>query len=106
MNYLESVAKRVQEQIAPNLRPKTRDEELYRVYALLALVRGRQCTLENVHDAWSAWMTGDQPDHDALVPFNLLSQEAQLKDAPYLAAIQRVATHLSRGPIEAPDRRQ
>ncbi len=51
------------------------------------------CTLRNVHDAWSTWMTAAEPNHDALVPFELLSQTAQKKDAPYLAAIVRVASH-------------
>lgn len=91
MNYLDSLAGRIREQLAPDLRPETREDELYRLYALLALVVGHRCTLENVHDAWSTWMTADQPEHKALIPFDQLSREAQLKDMPYLTAIHRVA---------------
>lgn len=91
MNYLDSLAGRIREELAPDLRPEAREDELYRLYALLVLVMGHRCTLENVHDAWSTWMTGDRPEHKALVPFDQLSHEAQLKDMPYLTAIHRVA---------------
>lgn len=91
MNYLDSTAQRVEREIAPSLRPEERSGDLYRLYGLLVLIKGIDCTLQDVHDAWSTWMTTDQPDHDALVPFDELSPEAQEKDRPYLAAIKRAA---------------
>lgn len=92
MNYLDSVADRIRRELPPALRPEARGDELYRLYALLALVMGQNCTLENVHDAWSTWMAAEDPDHDALIPFGQLSQEAQLKDTPYLMAIHQVTS--------------
>jgi hypothetical protein len=91
MNYVDAAAERVKRELAPDLRPGERGEELYRLYGLLVLVKGQECTLEDVHDAWSTWMTIEQPDHDALVPFDDLSLEAQEKDRPYLSAIKRAA---------------
>ena len=91
MNYLDATAQRVEHEIALNLRPDERGEDLYRLYGLLVLIKGVDCTLEDVHDAWSAWMTTDQPDHEALVPFEELSREAKEKDRPYLDAIKRAA---------------
>lgn len=91
MNYLDATARRVEHEIAPNLRPEERGADLYRLYGLLVLVKGVDCTLEDVHNAWSAWMTTDEPDHDALVPFEELSPETREKDRPYLNAIRRAA---------------
>jgi hypothetical protein len=91
MNYLDQVALRVERELQDDLRPDARAEELYRVYALLVLVRGAECSLSDVHDAWSTWMAAERPEHPALVPFPALSSEAQEKDRPYLSAIHRVA---------------
>jgi hypothetical protein len=96
MNYLDSLAEEIREGLDPGLRPKARSVELYRLYALLALVAGQRCTLENVHDAWSTWIAAEDPEHEALVPFNQLSKEAQLKDEPYLRAVRLVALTIDR----------
>ncbi len=61
--------------------------ELLRYYALLVLVRGPACTLEDVHDAWSAWRTVTRPDHPSLVPFGELTTEVQELDRKYQHAI-------------------
>jgi hypothetical protein len=92
MNYLDAIAEQVRDELAPDMRPEDRAQELYRLYALLVLVKSVDCTLRDVHDAWATWMTAAEPEHDALVPFDLLSHAAQKKDAPYLAAIVRVAS--------------
>jgi hypothetical protein len=65
--------------------------ELITSYALLALVKGDQTTLEDVHDAWSLWRWRARPDHPALLPFERLPAEIQELDQPYLDAIVRVA---------------
>lgn len=95
MNYLDRIAHRVGQELAPDLRPDARAEELYRVYALLVLVRGMDCSLQDVHDAWSTWMAADRPEHPALIPFYELTTDAQQKDRPYLHVIHRVAQELS-----------
>lgn len=95
MNYLDRVAHRVEQELKANLRPDTRADELYRLYALLVLVRGTKCSLQDVHDAWSTWMAADRPEHPALIPFDELTTEAQQKDRPYLRAIRHVAREVA-----------
>lgn len=65
--------------------------ELLRLYALLALVRGEETSLEDVHDAWSTWRAGTRPDHPSLVPFGDLAAEVQELDRKYADAIRQVA---------------
>ena len=72
VNYIDSVAASVEESLAMELRPKVNAMSLYRSYALLALTVGENVTLENVHDAWSSWKAGIDPDHDAIRPFSEL----------------------------------
>lgn len=67
------------------------DPELVRLYALLALTRGTETTLEDVHDAWSLWRMSTRPDHQAIVPFNQLSLGVQELDRMYRDAIVRAA---------------
>lgn len=61
--------------------------DLARLYALLALVKGEDTTLEDVHDAWAVWCNIDRPEHSSLVPFDDLTDEVQGFDVPYRDAI-------------------
>jgi hypothetical protein len=90
MNYLDAVATQIEAELHPSLRPDEQATELYRLYALLALTRGNETSLQNVHDAWSVWMASRQPDHAALVPFSELRVDQQEQDRPYADAILRV----------------
>lgn len=92
MNYLDVVADRVRDELAPSLRPDADGAALYRLYALLVLAKGNRTTLKDVHDAWSTWMAPRQPDHAALIPFTDLTDDQQEQDRPYLEAILRVAS--------------
>lgn len=67
--------------------------ELARLYALLALVKGEDTTLEDVHDAWAIWANIDRPHHKSLVPFDMLTEDVQELDEPYRHAIVQVAFH-------------
>lgn len=73
------------------------DRELYRLYALLALVKGTATTLEDVHDAWSVWQVGINLGHQSIVPFGELTAEVQELDGRYAVAIWRVAVAGLRG---------
>lgn len=64
-------------------------DELARLYALLALVKGGETTLEDVHDAWSLWANIERPEHASLVPFDDLDPDLQQLNEPYRDAITR-----------------
>jgi hypothetical protein len=85
MNYFDKITDDL-DKIIPG-----EDIQLLRYYALLVLTRGVNTTLENVHDAWSAWETGIIPDHRSLIPFSSLTVEVQELDRKYADAIRKVA---------------
>lgn len=96
MNYIDHIAAEIKQAIPPSKRPEHDAQFLYRLYALLALTRGTETTLKNVHDAWSLWMIQRGIIHESLVPFEALRPEVQQEDAPYQSAVHSVATSLSR----------
>jgi hypothetical protein len=91
MTYIDRIAEHVRSALPPQARPDRHAEELYRLYALLVLVRGEDTTLEDVHDAWSTWMTVHDPSHQSLRPFRQLDTSTRQSDGPYLSAIVAVA---------------
>lgn len=89
MNYVDEV----KEELAKHI---TVGKGLMNVYALLVLTVGENCTLENIHDAWSVninatWDKEANGDHRSLVWFNKLSEETQEKDRKYMEAVQETA---------------
>lgn len=74
---------------------RERYDSLMRTYAVLTLAKGLHTTLEDVHDAWSAWCEVDMPEHHSLVPFKRLAPETQALDQPYLDAIYHVRRSLN-----------
>lgn len=91
MNYIDTLADKIEQSLSSELRPRTNAKSLYRAYALLALVKGQDVTLENVHDAWSSWKAATDPDHESICPFSELDQQTREKDRPYVDAIRRIA---------------
>lgn len=75
-----------------------KDKYLVRLYALLILIKGKNITLEDVHDAWAMNMNyKPQTDycygheHKSIVPFNKLSKETQDKDQKYVDILNNIA---------------
>lgn len=68
------------------------DGRLLDLYTLLALTRGTDVSLEDVHDAWSIWQNGTRPDHPCLRPFAELSAETQELDRKYRDSIAESAS--------------
>jgi hypothetical protein len=90
--YLDEIA----DQIAAELDPRRLPDEgnvdrLLRAYAVLANTKGREATLEDVHDVWAAWMAEVDPDHPALKPFAELNESTRQEDEPFLRAVLAVA---------------
>lgn len=89
--YLDEKAKEIEEALSPDDRPKEHAKALYRLYALLALTKGKDTTLEDVHDAWSTWTLDFDPDDDAIRPLDELEKFRHAYDEPYLEAIHKVS---------------
>jgi hypothetical protein len=85
INYAQAVIDHLDESIPGN------DPDLLRLYALLALTKGQQTTLEDVHDAWALWRNTTRPDHPSLVPFDQLDPHVQELDRKYMQAIHAAA---------------
>lgn len=89
MNYIDSV----KEELAKHIKV---GKGLMNVYTLLVLTVGENCTLENIHDAWSVninanWDKKTNGEHRSLIPFNQLSVETQEKDREYMLAVRKTA---------------
>ncbi len=86
MNYIQNVIDDLNELI-PGYPP-----ELIDLYALLVLTRGKETTLEDVHDAWAIWKNRIKPNHKSLIPFDELKFEIQERDRKFMVAIHTVAS--------------
>jgi hypothetical protein len=91
LSYVDEVADAIRARVATGRLPNADTAALFRLYAVLALAKGEAVTLQDVHDAWAAWMSGRDPEHASLRPFDELSAEVQDADAPYRDAIHAVA---------------
>ncbi|MFY3391758.1 DUF7701 domain-containing protein [Nocardiopsis sp. A1-1-1] len=86
--YLNFLARKIRSNISSEDLVPDDSDELFLLYALLARSVGSGVTAENVHDAWSIWMSSRDPSHPSLVPFSDLPAEKQKYDLPYLNAIK------------------
>lgn len=105
-NYVEKARKALAEELdweyIPDLGdplPKPlpdRYTPLLDLYTLLVFTKGTNCTLEDIHDAWSVWCNvEDKPYHKSLIPFNELTKEVQELDRKYCEAVIKVANLLT-----------
>ena len=92
--YLTQVAEAIREEVPASALPDGDTSRLFLGYAVLLLAKGEQVTRADVHDAWVAWMAGDDADHRALVPFEDLDTPTQAEDSPYVIAIRTVARQM------------
>jgi hypothetical protein len=95
MSYLDDIANAIRSGITPGTFPESGADELFRLYAVLALAKGEATTGRDVHDAWAAWMQERDPGHDALRPFDDLDPATQAADEPFAAAIRSAARTLA-----------
>jgi len=94
-NYVSEVAKAIRQEVPPSAMPDGDVDLLFLFYAVLAHTRGLATTGEDVHDAWTAWMTAVGEEHDSMVPFDELPAAVKEEDAPFVRAIRAVASKLS-----------
>lgn len=95
MNYLQDIASRVREAIPADKLPDEDADDLLMSYAVLVESKGAEVTNEDVHDAWTAWMTKIDPDHGALIPYAELDAETKAQDSVFTEAIRRVARQIN-----------
>ena len=82
-----------------------KSKETLKMYTLLALTKGEDTTLSDIHDGWSIVMNYKEPnppycyghEHKSIVPFDQLSKETQNRDIRYLEVIHKVAKMLKGG---------
>lgn len=86
MNYIERIAERIKSNLPADILPAD-SHALLLMYAVLAKAKGPETTLEDVHDAWTAWMSMQGRQHESSVPFAELPDAVQGEDAPFLRAI-------------------
>jgi hypothetical protein len=91
LSYVDDVAQAIRRRIPADRLPEGDTSALFRVYAVLAMAKGEDVALEDVHNAWAAWISEHNPQHQSLKPLHELSPEVQSADQPYLEAIRAVA---------------
>lgn len=90
-NYLGDTAHLIRSCLPDGTSIPQRADELFLIYAVLLLAKGTETQASNVHDAWCAWMTTEDPSHESIRPYCTLDEETRAQDAPFLAAIQEAA---------------
>jgi hypothetical protein len=94
MNYIVEVAQRIKRELQPEHIPEGDTESLFLMYAILALTLDDNVRAKDVHDAWAAWMSQHDPDHESIKPFDDLDKDTQAQDEPFAQAIRRVSALL------------
>jgi hypothetical protein len=98
MTYFNELAAEIEQGVPQELLPDGDTGFLFRLYALLALVKGTDVTAADVHNAWAVWMEQQDPDHRSIKPFEELSAETQASDEPFAKAIRAAAERLDVNP--------
>jgi hypothetical protein len=91
MSYVSDIAERIRREVPPSALPKGDTDLLFLMYAVLVLTLGEDVSPEDVHNAWSAWMTHRDPSHKSIKPFDRLTMQTQRADQPFVDAIRKVA---------------
>jgi len=96
MNYLQSIAERIKSGVPVEVLPSVPNTDLlFNLYAVLLLAKGNEVSMEDVHNAWAAWMCQENPSHDAIKPFVELDEKAQQQDKPFVEAITKAAQDMA-----------
>ena len=90
MSYLTELANAIMDELDPDVLPSEDTDALFRIYAVLALAKGRDVTAEDVHNAWVAWMSERDASHSSIKPYAELPADVQAQDQPFADAIRAV----------------
>lgn len=92
MSYLSENAESIRKAVSADVEVPPNAKPLFLIYAVLLRAKGTAVTSRDVHDAWVAWKELEDEDHESMRPFEQLSPEVQAEDAPFTAAIRKVAS--------------
>jgi hypothetical protein len=95
-SYIAEIAAEIRRAVAPQFLPEGDTDGLFLIYAVLALAKGQAVDARDIHNAWAAWMTTLDPEHDSIVPYDDLPPEVRHEDDPFVAAVRRVARQMRR----------
>lgn len=95
-SYIADIAAEIEAAIPPESLPSGDTDDLFLIYAVLALAKGVDVEARDIHDAWAAWMSTREPQHESIVPYDDLPPDVRREDDPYLAAVRSVARRLGR----------
>jgi hypothetical protein len=96
LSYLDKIAAQVRAELPSSELPGAEGDALFRLYAVLVLVKGEQTEAADVHDVWVAWKSERDPADPDIRPFAELDRPTRAADEPFAAAIRGVATRMSR----------
>jgi ketosteroid isomerase-like protein len=93
-NYLIEVAASIREAVGESAVAAGDADALFRIYAVLALAKGAATAPEDVHNAWVAWVSATNPDHESARPYFELDEATRKQDDVFLRAVHDVASRL------------
>ncbi len=92
-NYIQDLADDIRARVPRDLIPNDADQ-LFLIYAALALAKGERVDGRDVHNAWAAWMASGDPSHDSIKPYDELPVDVRNEDGPFVQAIRGAASAL------------
>lgn len=92
-NYLAEEAQRIRSFVPRGTSVPDQSDALFLIYAVLVRAKGQLVTNSDIHDAWAAWMSTQNPDHEALRPYSDLDTETRKFDAPFTSAVRAAARY-------------
>ena len=95
-SYIADIAAEIRSAVPPDSLPVGETRDLFLIYAVLALAKGVDVDVRDIHNAWAAWMSTKDPQHESIVPYDHLPPDVRREDDPYLAAVRSVAHRLGR----------
>ena len=95
MAYLDEIAAQVRALSPPAQLEEADAEALFRLYAVLVLVKGEDTSAADVHHVWVAWKAERDPADPDIRPFEDLDERTQQADEPFARAIRDVAARIS-----------
>lgn len=91
MSYLDTDAQLILDCLPAGTGVPGDSNDLFILYAVLMRAKGEDTRPADVHDAWSAWMSRSEPDHESIRPYDQLPLSVQKEDTPFLTAIHAAA---------------